>query len=93
MPKTSGERLRNFEIRVGTDGDDFGNNPICYEQQSSVSQGVTETFQCSQKLYGNWVSVNKSSMDEMDLLQLREVQVYRLYGEFQCKRDLHTTAI
>ena len=77
----SGVRLRNFEIRVGADSEDLGNNPICYEQQSSVPEGATKNFSCTRELYGNWVSVNKSSIDETDLVQLREVRVYGMHGE------------
>ena len=68
---------------MGADSEDLGNNPVCHERQSSVPESVTKTFACTKELYGNWVSVNKSSMDETDLLQLREVRVYGAYGEFK----------
>ena len=80
-----GDRLKNFEIRVGVDNEDVGKNPVCHEQQSSVPVGVTETFTCTVALYGNWVSVNKSSIDESDLLQLKEVRVYSVNGEYKHK--------
>ena len=78
----SGVRLRNFGVRVGADSEDLGNKPICYEQQSSVLDGATRNFSCAKELYGNWVSVNKSSIDETDVLQLREVRVYGMHGEY-----------
>ena len=74
------ETLRKFEIRVGVDSEDLGNNPVCHKQLSSVP--VSVTFACTVALYGNWVSVNKSSMDNTDLLQLREVRAYGVYGEY-----------
>ena len=73
----SGWRLANFEIRVGLDGTDLGNNDVCYKQQESMAEGVTVKFQCQEELYGSWVSVNKSSSVLGHLnLQLLEVRVY-----------------
>ena len=73
----SGWRLANFEIRVGLDGTDLGNNAICYKQLESMVQGATVKFKCQEELYGSWVSVNKSSSDSGELnLQLLEVRVY-----------------
>ena len=59
---------------MGADSEDLGNNPVCHKQESSVPESATEAFACTEELYGNWVSINKSSMDETDLLQLREVR-------------------
>ena len=56
----SGPRLRNFEIRVGFNGTDFGNNAVCYEQVKSMAGGATVKFECYKELYGPWVSVNKT---------------------------------
>ena len=68
---------------MGTDSTDHQNNPLCYEQQASVPEGVTRTFSCTEELYGNWVSVSKTILNADDLLQLSEVKVYgKSCGEF-----------
>ena len=73
----SGYRLRNFEVRVGQDGTDIGNNALCYKQLDSIPDGTTADFQCYHPLYGNWVSVNKTDTAyEDNTLQLREVRVF-----------------
>ena len=70
-------RLRNFEIRVGNDGEQIGNNAICYKQSESVMPGVTRNFMCSSRIFGSWISINKSdTKQDMVHLQLREVRVY-----------------
>ena len=73
----SGLRLRNFEIRVGHDALDIGNNEICYKQVKPVPDGATETFRCMNALFGSWVSVNKTDTEyENWYLQLRELRVF-----------------
>ena len=73
----SGWRLYNFEIRVGLDGTDLGNNAVCYKQLESMADGATVKFRCHEKLYGSWVSVNKTaSVPDGVFLQLLEVRVY-----------------
>ena len=69
----SGWRLANFEIRVGYDGTDLGNNAVCYKQLESMKDGSAVKFKCHNALYGSWVSVNKSGNEN---LQLAEVRVY-----------------
>ena len=73
----SGYRLRNFEIRVGHDATDLGNNAICYNQTESMINAATVRFQCREELSGSWVSVNKSdSGSNNEYLQLMEVRVF-----------------
>ena len=73
----SGYRLRNFEVRVGQDGSDIGNNGVCYKQLESMPDGATTDFKCHNPLYGSWISVNKTDMSIDDsILQLREVRVF-----------------
>ena len=73
----SGWRLYNFEIRVGLDVTDLGNNAVCYKQLESMADGATVTFRCHEKLYGSWVCVNKTiSVPDGVFLQLLEVRVY-----------------
>ena len=72
----SGYRLRKFEIRVGNDSE-LRNNTICHKQVKSVGDGLTQSFQCYEALYGTWVSVNKSDIGmDNEFLQLREVRVF-----------------
>ena len=66
-----GNRLRNFEIRVGLDDEDIGNNNLCYKQSNSVATGATVMFICGHTLYGDWVSVNKSDHAYLQLCELR----------------------
>ena len=73
----SGWRLQNFEIRVGLDGIDLGNNAICHKQLESMADGATKVFKCCEGLNGTWVSVNKTAtMADHVFLQLMEVRVY-----------------
>ena len=73
----SGNRLRNFEIRVGNDGENIGNNAVCYKQFASMGSGITKNFTCIHELFGSWISINKSSSKpRMVHLHVREVRVY-----------------
>ena len=76
-------RLANSEIRVGLDGADLGNNPVCYKQLESMAGGATVKFKCQKELCGSWVSINKSSSVPGNLnLQLLEVRVYHERREY-----------
>ena len=69
----------NFEIRVGED-EEIGNNPICFKQIPRMSIRLTN-FTCSPNLFGDWVSINKSSNDPGNKnLLLREVRVFCEYS-------------
>ena len=73
----AGIRLRNFEICVGVDGNDIGNNAICHKQLESVAPGLTKKSYCSPSIIGNWVSINKSDTEQsMVALHIQEVRVY-----------------
>ena len=73
----AGFRLNNFEIRVGLDGTDLGNNAICHKQLERVADGATVKFKGHEGLYGSWVSVNKTGTKRSkENLQLLEVRVY-----------------
>ena len=56
----AGVRLRKFDIRVGIDSTDIGNNALCYHQTTSMGSGETKNFSCHHELFGNWISINKS---------------------------------
>ena len=73
----SGWRLQDFEIRVGLDDTDLGNNEICYKQLEAMPEGGTIKFKCQELLYGSWISVNKTTIvSNHEYLQLKEVRVY-----------------
>ena len=73
----SGWRLKNFEIRVGLDDTDLGNNAICHKQLEAIPDGATVKFTCKEPLYGSCISVNKTtSLTFHENLQLKEVRVY-----------------
>ena len=73
----AGQRLRNFEIRVGNDGEEIGNNAICHKQLEAMELGATKSFTCSPEKFGSWISINKSDDDpEMVFLHFQEVRVY-----------------
>ena len=57
----AGDRLRNFEIRVGNDGQDIGSNAVCFKQLEPMEPGVAKNFTCSSAILGCWISVNKST--------------------------------
>ena len=52
----------------------------------SVDNGLTQSFQCYEALYGSWVSVNKSDIGiNNGFLQLREVRVFG--GEYDIREE------
>ena len=66
----------NFEIRVGNNGTEIGNNPICYKQFEVMTFGAVN-FSCSQNVFGAWVSINKSSTNVFtECLVIQEVRIY-----------------
>ena len=72
-----GHRLRNFEIRIGMDSVEIGNNAICYKQLESMEPGLVKNFSCYQRLFGDWISINKTDRDaDMVYLQIREIRIF-----------------
>ena len=72
-----GQRLRNFEIRIGMDRDEIGKNAICYKQSESMEPDVVRNFTCYRELFGNWVSINKTEPEVwFRPLHFREVRVF-----------------
>ena len=80
----------DFEIRVGGDEDDLGNNQICYKQFHPMATG-TQRFPCSQALLlGDCVSINKTANSGHSNLKLREVRVFG--SKYSCKYpSIHET--
>ena len=73
----TGNRLRNFDIRVGTDSADIGNNALCYHQTFSMGNAETTNFSCHHELFGNWISVNKSDTNvDFQYLHFLEIRVF-----------------
>ena len=76
----SADRLQNFEICVGLDGSEIGNNAICGTGLEPIGSMATKRFSCVPSLYGDWISVNKTitvaSGGGSEILQLQEVQVF-----------------
>ena len=75
----AGHRLRNFEIRVGIDGEELGNNSICYERLESMEAGMAEKFTCYEEIFGNWISINKT--EATSRLRFLHFQEIRVFGE------------
>ena len=66
-----------FWVRVGNDGQEIGNNAICYKQLESVESGIAKNFTCSPPIFGNWISVNKSTNDAAaSPLHFHEIRVF-----------------
>ena len=73
----SAHRIKNCEIRVGLDESDIGNNAVCVLWLEEMGPMVSKRFSCIPNLYGNWISVNKTTPPVgAEILQLQEVQVF-----------------
>ena len=70
----------NFEIRVGEDGAEISNNKLCFKHIGNISSA---NFTCSPDLYGNWVSINKSSTyhGTLERMVLYELRVFSEYSK------------
>ena len=77
----------NFEIRVGRDGVDIGQNQLCYKQVPLMAVGEA-SFPCLQNIFGEWISFNKSTTDSSpENLVIQEMHVFvgdalRITGDF-----------
>ena len=66
----------NMEIRVGEDGQYLGNNKICLEL-IDFRDSVVANITCLQALFGDWISINKSSSNtRAENLYFQEVHVF-----------------
>ena len=71
-----GQRLRNFEIRVGINVE-IGNNTICYKQLENMEAGLVKNFSCYQEEFGGWISISKTEPSAYYRnLHFREVRVF-----------------
>ena len=76
--------LDNFEIRVG-ESDAIGSNAICHKQVNILAPAKAN-ITCSRKLYGDWVSINKTGTQLVtECLVLVEVRVFESSSKYhQC---------
>ena len=63
------DRVYDFEIRVGDDGSDLGNNKICYKQFEPMATG-TQRFQCLTYCLGTGLVSIKQAVLEKEILCL-----------------------
>ena len=71
------ERLKNFEVRIGVDTNNYL-NPTCSDRVTSVGQGALLTLSCDPPIPGRYVSVQ---MFGEGILSLCEVLVYSRVGK------------
>ena len=92
----SGERLRQFYIRVGNVFDEDNFDPFtydeCWYQSDQLANAETREFTCHQVLLGRYVAIHHS-LNVSLVLTLCEVQVYSDLGNeyivYKClKRDV-----
>ena len=80
------EYAHSFEVRVGEDGGDLGNNPVFFHQIKRMD-AVLANFTCSSARFGDWISVNKSSPNFNDgnliLLEVRVFMYIIKYGYYK----------
>ena len=71
----------NYDVRVGENGEDIGNNEICARVYEEIVASSVN-FTCPPALFGDWVSINKSSsnIDQYERLIIFEVQVFSKYS-------------
>eukprot|EP00795_Rhopilema_esculentum_P013208 gene13208-4024_t len=66
-----GERLSNFNIRIGNSTTGMGNdNPLCAVNQG-ISQGATKTFLCRPRIYGRHLYVQSNIEPELCLCEVK----------------------
>ena len=65
----------NLEIRVGEDGERVGSNKICAKHIELMKNDFAN-FTCSSAIFGDVISINKSSTNVDYHLSLVEVRVF-----------------
>ena len=66
----------NLTIRVGEDGEEIEKNAICADQIDLTASGAA-IITCFQILFGDWISISKSSSNvPFDYMVLEEVRVF-----------------
>ena len=77
-----GDRLKNFDVRIGMDRDDYRNNPTCFDRVSSVPPNQAWPIQCIPPVPGRYVRVQ---MFGTGILTMCEVLVYSRLGKLLLK--------
>ena len=73
-----GDRLKNFDVRIGNDKDNYRNNPTCHDRVGQASDNEAVRVQCKPPLPGRYVRVQ---MFGKGILTMCEVLVYSRLGE------------
>ncbi len=72
---STGDRLSNFEVRVGYSSETINENDLCLLHASAVSQGATKYLSCLSPTFGRYVSIQLLGIKNT-YLTLCEVRVY-----------------
>ena len=73
-----GNRLRNFDVRIGNDKQNYQNNPTCHDRVGQASDNEAVRVQCKPPLPGRYVRVQ---MFGKGILTMCEVLVYSRMGK------------
>ena len=73
-----GNRLRNFDVRIGNHKQNYQNNPTCYDRVTEVPNNEAARLQCLPPLPGRYVRVQ---MFGKGILTMCEVLVYASLGK------------
>ena len=78
-----GERLKNYEVRVGNDKSDYSKNPTCFDRLGEAANNQVIVVHCRPPLPGRYVRVQ---MFGKGILTLCEVLVFARMGKLLRKR-------
>ncbi len=76
----NGDRLNNFDVRIGNDKHDYRNNPTCHDRVGKARDNEAVRVQCKPPLPGRYVRVQ---MFSRGILTMCEVLVYSRLGELR----------
>ena len=77
-----GDRLKNFDVRIGMDKNNYRNNPTCFDRVSAVPPNEGWPIQCNPPVPGRYVRVQ---MFGTGILTMCEVLVYSRLGKLVLK--------
>ena len=75
-------RLRNIEIRVGNEWNNFRSNPLCAKMERTAKGGEKVELSCPTCPYGQYVSIQVMGRREKLTLCEVEVDAFSLISEF-----------
>ena len=73
-----GDRLKNFDVRIGNDKHNYQSNPTCHDRVGQARDNEAVRVQCKPPLPGRYVRVQ---MFGRGILTMCEVLVYSRLGE------------